>query len=117
MMVVGAVDDTEEDAISYRNSLRSGHWQEWKTTMRDEFKSLEDNQTWSIISRSSIGHGVHPIGCKWLFKCKRNPDGSVRFKARLVIEDNEQRIFGETFAPVARLTSIRLVLALATLNR
>jgi len=52
-----------------------------------------------------------------VFRTKRNPDKSIRFKARLVIKGYEQQIFGETFAPVARLTSIRLVLALATLNR
>ena len=52
-----------------------------------------------------------------MFRQKRNLDGSICFKARLVIKGYEQPIFGETFAPVARLTSIRLVLALATHNR
>ena len=117
MMGLGADDDTPEDPSSYRDSLRSGNCQKWKSAMREEFKSLEDNETWSVIKRSSVGHGVHSIGCKWVFRRKRNPDGSIRFKAPLVIKGYEQQIFSETFAPVARLTSIRLVLALATLNR
>ena len=64
MMGLGADDDTEEDPTSYRDSLRSGHCQEWKTAMQEEFKSLEDNETWSVIKRSSVGHGIHLIGCK-----------------------------------------------------
>jgi len=43
MMGFGAVDNTEVDPTSYRDSLRSGHCQEWKTAMQEEFKSLEDN--------------------------------------------------------------------------
>ena len=117
LIELGADDDTEGDPTSHRDSLRLGHCQEWKTAMREEFKSLEDNETWSIIKRSSVGHGVHPVGCKCGFRQKGNPDGSIHFKARLVIKGYEQQIFGETFAPVERLTSRRLVLALATLNR
>jgi len=52
-----------------------------------------------------------------MFRTKRNPDKSICFKARLVSKGYEQQIFGETFRSVAQLTSIRLVLALATLNR
>ena len=112
-----AADNTEEDLISYWESVKSGQCREWKTAMRKGFKSLEDNEMWSIIRRSSIGHSVHPIGCKLVFRRKINPDGSVHFKTRLVIKGYKQQIFGETFAPVVWLMSIRLVLALATLNR
>jgi len=64
MMGDRAPDDTEEEPISYWDSLKSGHCREWKTTMREEFKTREDNETWCIIRRSSVGHSVHPIGCK-----------------------------------------------------
>jgi len=64
MMGFGAVDNTEVDPTSYRDSLRSGHCQEWKTALQEEFRFLEDNQTWSIVERSSLGHSAHPIGCK-----------------------------------------------------
>ena len=56
------------------------------------------------------------IGSKWIFKIKTNPDGSVRHKARLVVKGYEKELgvdFDETWAPVAKLTSLRMVLALA----
>jgi len=81
MIGFGAVDNTEVDPTSYRDSLRSGYCQECKTAMQEEFKTFEDNQTWSIVERSSIGHSAHPIGCKWVFRTKRNPDKSICFKA------------------------------------
>ena len=56
------------------------------------------------------------IGSKWIFKIKTNPDVSVRHKACLVIKGDEQELgvgFGEAWARVAKLTSLRMVLALA----
>jgi len=109
----------EDDPISYREALRSHYCANWKSAMREEFRSLIDNKTWSVVLISDINnkHGIHPIGCKWVFRMKTNPDSTIRFKARLVVKGYEQQLFGETFAPVAGLTSIRMVLALAALNR
>ena len=57
------------------------------------------------------------IGCKWVFKIKRNVDGEVdRFKARLVAQGYSQEAgvdFNEVFAPVARYNYIRSVLAIS----
>ena len=70
--------------------------------------SLIENKTWSVVLKSDINekHGVRPIGCKWVFRMKTNPDATIRFKARLVVKGYEKHLFGETFAPVAGLTSI-----------
>jgi hypothetical protein len=60
------------------------------------------------------------IGSKWVFKTKRNPDGSTRIKARLVIKGFEQRRgqdFDETYAPVGKLTTLRYLLGLAAKQR
>jgi len=86
--------------------------------MREEFRSLIDNKTWSVVLISDINvkHGIHPIECKWVFRMKTNPDSTIRFKAQIVVKGYEEQPFGETFAPVAVLTSIRMVLALAALN-
>ena len=83
--------------------------------MSEEYNALLHNSTWDLIP-------FHPsqniIGCKWVFRIKRNPDGSIaRYKARLVAKGFHQRPgvdFTETFSPVVKPTTIRLILSLAT---
>jgi len=56
-----------------------------------------------------------PIGCKWIYKKKINPDGSTRYKARLVIKGYEQKEaidYNETYAAVSKMATFRLILAL-----
>lgn len=54
----------------------------WLTACEDEILSIEKNQTWVLVD---LPAGVKSIGLKWVFKIKRNPDGSVnKYKARLV---------------------------------
>jgi len=55
---------------------------------------------------------VKLVGYRWVFKTKRNPDGSKRYKADLVIKAYEQTDFGETYAPVGKLTTIRYLISL-----
>jgi len=57
-----------------------------------------------------------PIGCKWIYKSKVNPDGSTRYKAQLVIKGYEQKEgidYDEPYAPVSKMATFRLILALA----
>ena len=60
--------------------------------------------------------GKSVIGCNWVYRTKTLPDGSLKAKARLVIKGYEQVVYGETFAPVARLTSLRMLTALPAKN-
>src|SRR5438105_4332966 len=82
--------------------------------MRDEMDSIEENCTWSLVDPPS---GHRPIGLKWVFKPKRDASGTiVKHKARLVAKGYVQQPgidFEEVFAPVARLESVQLLLALA----
>jgi hypothetical protein len=52
------------------------------------------------------------IGCKWVFKAKMNSDGSKRSKAYVVIKDYESSEYGYTYAPVAKLVSFQMIIAL-----
>ena len=82
--------------------------------MEEELRAIERNQIWDLVDLLS---NQSPIDVKWVFKLKLKPDGSVaKHKARLVAKGFLQRAgldYSEVIAPVARLETIRLVIALA----
>ncbi|KAL5810552.1 hypothetical protein ACOSQ4_027120 [Xanthoceras sorbifolium] len=87
---------------------------EWKKAVEEELKALEKHQTWELCD---LLRGKKPVGCKWVFTVKTKADGSIeRFKVRLVAKGFTQSYgidYQETFAPVAKLNSIRVLLSLA----
>jgi len=86
----------------------------WYQAMKVEFDALCANHTWTLVDPPP---GSHVIGCKWIFKNKYNKDGSLeRRKARLVAQGFNQvegLDFTETFSPVVKPATIRIVLSLA----
>src|SRR3954468_17721462 len=92
---------------------------DWLIAMQDELTSFTRNEVWSFVERPS-GQDHNIIGTKWIFKNKQDEHGTIiRNKARLVAQGYSQvegLDFDETFAPVARLESIRMFLAYAAFN-
>ncbi|GKA80664.1 retrovirus-related pol polyprotein from transposon TNT 1-94 [Tanacetum coccineum] len=84
--------------------------------INDEMDSILGNQTWEI---AELLKDVKPIGSKWVFKKKLNPDGSIStFKARLVAEGYKQREgldYFDTYALIARISSIRTLIAISAI--
>ena len=82
--------------------------------MQAKYAALLINNTWILVS---VPADRQAIGCKWVFRIKENPDGSVnKYKARLVAKDFHQRPgfdYTETFSPVVKHVTIRIVLTLA----
>lgn len=87
----------------------------WTKAMEEEIIALERNQTWELVPKP---RDVKPISSKWVYKIKRRADGSIeRHKACLVARGFSQQYgldYDETFSPVAKLTTVRVLLALAT---
>lgn len=99
---------------TYIQALNSDQSDSWKASLQKEMNSLQANKTWSLVD---LPEGQKAIGCKWVFTLKRDKQGNIQsFKSRLVAKGCGQRPginYFETFSPVARYSTIRLVIALA----
>lgn len=116
-MVASAVEIEGTDPETVEEARVRPDWSKWDEAMQEELKALEDAQTWSIVEKPQ---GVNVVGCKWVFRIKRNADGEIdKYKARLVAKGYSQ-VYGidyyDTYAPVARLASLRTILAVAARN-
>ncbi|CAJ2632157.1 unnamed protein product [Trifolium pratense] len=89
----------------------------WITAMKEEIDALNANNTWSIVD---LPKGKVPIGCKWVYRVKYHANGSIeRYKARLVAKGYTQLEgvdYFDTFSPVAKLTTVKTLLALASIK-
>ncbi|RVX17491.1 Retrovirus-related Pol polyprotein from transposon TNT 1-94 [Vitis vinifera] len=125
----GTVDsELENDILNMPIAWRKGHhrdtssseyseafkYPKWKAAVDEEVRALEKNGTWEI---TDLPRGKKPVGCKWIFTVKYKADGNVdRYKARLVAKGFTQSYgidYQETFAPVAKLNTVRVLLSLA----
>ena len=104
----------EDEPATYSEAMAGPESEKWLKAMNSEMDSMAENQVWALVD---LPDGMRPIGCKWIFKKKRDMDGNVHiYKARLVAKGYRQ-IHGidydETFSPVAMIKSIRIMLAIA----
>ena len=93
---------------------KSPDWPAWEKAIHEELDVLQAAQTWETVIAPA---GANIIGSKWVFRAKKDAAGVVvQYKARLVAQGFSQVPgvdYFDTFAPVARLASIRTVLAIA----
>ena len=109
-----AVGPGSDDPRSYREAMNGPNSTLWKTAAEVEIESVLKNRTWDLVD---LPPDKTAIGSKWVFKTKRNADGTInKHKARLVAQGYAQQHgidYEETFAPVVKYVSLRTVLAIA----
>ena len=104
-------DPSMSEPLTFKSALKIPVW---LSAMEDEISALNSQHTWSLVE---LPPRKNLVGCKWIFKLKKHADGTIaRHKARLVAQGFSQEPgldYGETFSPVVKPTTVRLVLALA----
>ena len=102
---------------TYEEARKRPDWPKWQEAIKVELNSLEKTGTWRLVKRPP---NTNVVDSRWVLRIKKNAAGEVdKYKARLVAKGFTQ-IYGvdyyETYAPVAKLTSFRLLLAIAARN-
>ena len=104
-----------QDPTTVSETMKSQDASKWEAAIEDEYHSLLANGTWEL---TTLPKGCKAVGCKWVIKTKRDAAGEiVRHKVRLVARGFSQMQgvdFNETFALVAKFTTIRCIVALGT---
>ena len=107
----------ESEPQSYNEAIRSPDGPLWKEAIKSEIDSILQNHTWELVD---LPPGCKPLGYKWIFKKKMKTDGTIdKYKARLVIKGYRQKEgldYFDTYSPVTRITSIRMIIAIAALR-
>lgn len=100
-----------DDPRSFKAAMKSDGW---RKSMKAEMQTLEDIGTWTL---ETLPPGKRALGSQWVYRTKFKSNGDVeRLKSRLVVLGNHQQEgidYTETFAPVAKMTTVRASLAIA----
>lgn len=107
------------DPVTYEEAMVSPQKRNWENAINEELEAMLKNQVWEIVPRPKHiqGTGKRPniLDSRYVFKTKTEFDGSLRYKARLVIrgfKDNKEYTLIEIYAPVSRLATVRAGLAM-----
>lgn len=104
----------ETEPKTFKQAMAS---EKWRKAANVELDAMEQNRTWDIVS---LPVGKNVVGCRWIFTIKYQADGTVeRYKGRLVAQGFTQQEgidYMDTFSPVAKLTSVKLLLSLAAIK-
>ncbi|KAJ9552974.1 hypothetical protein OSB04_017019 [Centaurea solstitialis] len=107
----------DDEPKTFKKAMSSRDASLWKEAINDEMNSIMGNGTWVLVD---LPKGTRSIGTKWICKRKRNPDRSISaFKARLVVKGYRQKEgvdYFDTHASVARISSVRTLIAISALK-
>ncbi|XP_068317167.1 uncharacterized protein [Pyrus communis] len=110
---LSAINEAREPQSFQEANLHS----EWRNAMAEELQALHENNTWTIVK---LPKGKKAVGSRWVYKTKFHSDGTIeRNKARLVARGFTQTYdvdYKETFAPVAKMNTVRVLLSVAINN-
>lgn len=102
------------EPTNYEEAILSSQSNEWKAAMNEELKSLDDRNTWEIVSKPE---SISCIGSKWVYKVKTDSTGKIaRYRARLVAQGFSQKKdidYSESYAPVANFSLIRMLISIS----
>ena len=102
---------------TYKEVVNSTEGLMWKEAIKSQIESILHNHTWELVN---LPPGCKPLSFKWVFKRKRKVNGSIdKYKARLVIKGykkTEGLDYFDTYSPIMRINSIRMVLAIVALR-
>ena len=100
-------------------ALKGSEGVQWKELAKNKFQNFLNHNSWEIVSREEARkHGKTIIGSKWVFKKKLEPNGTKRFKSRIVSKGYMQVPgvdYTEKFAPIANNMTTRLIIVLTLL--
>ncbi|RDX79437.1 hypothetical protein CR513_40134, partial [Mucuna pruriens] len=103
----------EDDLINFCRAMKSSNSQKWIDAMKDELKFMQAITFWDLVE---LPKGVKPIGCKWIFKTKKDFKGNIKiYKVRVVAKGFTQKEdidYKDTFSSVSSKDSFRIVMAL-----
>lgn len=100
---------------NYNEAIKASDKEQWEQAMNEEYDSLKKNKTWELVE---LPKDRRTIQSKWVFRIKTKSNGEIdRYKARLVVKECSQKQgidFKETYSPVSKYDSIRMLIAVAT---
>lgn len=108
---------SQSEPTTYTQAVGGNEYKHWKHAMDAEMQSLHENVTWKLVP---LPPGRKACGSKWVFKYKVDKDGNIdRYKARLCAKGFTQQAgidYNETFAPVLRYQTLRILLVISALR-
>lgn len=117
VLTIKAATHQDDDPKTYREAIDSPQSEKWIDAMKEQLASIQKTKVWK---ESALPEGRKSIGSTWGFRTKRNEAGEIyRYKARIVAQRFSQvpgLDYDETYAPVSRLTSLRVFLTIATVE-